>query len=568
MEVLTKSPDTERLSADKATPGRLHSSRLPAVVAVVSVVVATLLIFWSYRELGQTWDESAHIGTGMQWLVQGRYTIDAIDPPLPRVSTAVGPWLLGIRYFGLPDASGAINPWDEGNRILDAHGNAQLHTVLTAARLGILPYFLIAAFLTWRITRRWLGPWPAAMAVFLFAICPPVLAHASIATTDMAFTATFLLAVDLIWLAFHDPRPWRCAVAGIAFGLACISKLSAAPYLVLCGFVFLVYVLWKKRIFPRAVAWLVFFVAVAVTIWAGYHFSVGSLATNDPKSQLTVAHALQKLGPAKGVVAALVNHLPANQYFQGLRVAQRFKKYPPPGYLFGHVYYGGRWYFYPVIILLKTPIPFMLLLLIGAVYAIRRLISGSDEFALVPLVAIVSPILVATMSHVNLGVRHVLVIYPFFAMLAALAAVELYKKFESSRKVVLGAVIVLLGWQFVGTVRSAPDFLTYFIEPVASRGGYIAIDSDYDWGQGLFELHDKLAQLHASDVAIAYSGAANLDSYDLPGWRKLSEDNQPVKGWVAVSDTMLHAHPDQFGWVLQYKPVAAAGKTFYIYHVD
>ena len=566
MEVLTKLPETERPSTERY--GGLHSSRLPALAAFASVLVATLLIFWSYRDMSQTWDESAHIGTGMQWLVQGRYTIDAIDPPLPRVSTAVGPYLLGIRYFGLTDASGVVNSWDEGNRILDAHGNAQLHKVLTAARLGILPYFLIAAFLTWRITRRWLGPWPAAMAVFLFSICPPVLAHASLATTDMAFTATFLLAVDLIWMAFHDPQPRSCTLAGVAFGLACISKLSAAPYLMLCGFVFLVYVFWKKRLFPRALAWLVFFVAAAVTIWAGYHFSVGSIATSDPKSQHTVAHALEKLGPAKGVVGAVVNHLPANQYFQGLRIAQRFKKYPPPGYLFGQVYNGGRWYFYPVIILLKTPIPFLLLALAGAFYAIRRVISGADEFALVPLVAIVSPILVATMSHVNLGVRHVLVIYPFFAMLAALAGVESYRRFAGSRKVVLSAVVVLLGWQFLGCLRSAPDFLTYFIEPVASRGGYLAIDSDFDWGQDLFRLRDQLARLHASDVAIAYSGAADLNSYDLPTWRKLAPDNQPVKGWVVVSETMLRTHPDQYGWVQQYKPSAMAGKTMYIYHVE
>ena len=172
------------------------------------------------------------------------------------------------------------------------------------------------------------------------------------------------------------------------------------------------------------------------------------------------------------------------------------------------------------------------------------------------------------MSHVNLGVRHVLVIYPFFAMLSALAAVELYRRFESSRKIILSIVVLLLGWQFVGCLRNAPDFLTYFIEPVASRGGYIALDSDYDWGQDLFRLHDKLAQLDASDVAIAYSGSADLNSYGLPGWRKLPGDNQPVRGWVVVSDTMLSAHPDQYGWVLHHKPVADAGKTLHIYHIQ
>jgi hypothetical protein len=553
-------PPTTRLSA-KDTPSRAQNSRLPAILAVASVLAATLLIFWSYAKLSQTWDESAHIGTGMEWLARGVYTLDPIDPPLPRVSTAVGPYLLGIRSFG------NRNPWDEGNLVLDAQGNANLHKVLTAARLGILPYFLIAAFLTWRITRRWLGPWPAAVAVFLFSTCPPVLAHAAVATTDMSFVATFLFAIDMIWLAFQDPKPWRCALAGLGFGLACIAKLSAFPYLALCGFAFLVYLLVKKKRLPRIPAWAVFAVAAILTIWAGYHFSVGSLATDNIKSQHTVEHALAKLGPASGPVAAIVSHLPAYQYFQGLRIAQRMKQDPPPGYLFGEVYYGGRWYFFLIILLLKTPISFMLLVIPGFILAIRRLLKFHDGFALVPLAGIVFPILVATMSHINLGVRHVLVVYPFFAMLAALTGLTLYRNLNQSRKLVTGAVSVLLAWQLVSCLRVAPDFLTYFIEPVASQGGYIAIDSDYDWGQDLFRLRDELHALNASQVWVAYSGSADLNSYDLPGWKKL-EPNQQVTGWVAISETMVRAHPDEFGWLAQYQPVSTAGKTFRIYHVE
>jgi hypothetical protein len=141
MEVLTKSTESAYLSAGAPAPERMNSSRLPAIVAFTSVLVATLLIFWCYRDLSTTWDEPAHLGPGMQLLSKGVYDLDAIDPPLPRVSTAIGPYLLGIRSFGRTD------PYDEGNQILAAHGNAHLHTVLTAARLGILPYFLIASFL-------------------------------------------------------------------------------------------------------------------------------------------------------------------------------------------------------------------------------------------------------------------------------------------------------------------------------------------------------------------------------------------------------------------------------------
>ena len=428
MHVVTMPPPTTRLSA-RDTPSRALNSRLPAILALASVLVATLLIFWSYARLSQTWDESAHIGTGMEWLSRGVYTLDPIDPPLPRVSTAVGPYLLGIRSFG------NRNPWDEGNLILDAQGNAHLHKVLTAARLGILPYFLIAAFLTWRITRRWLGPWPAAVAVFLFSTCPPVLAHASLATTDMSFVAMFLFAIDVIWLAFQDPKPLRCALAGLGFGLACIAKLSAFPYLALCGFAFLVYMLWKKKRLPRVPAWAAFAVAAIITIWAGYHLSVGSLATDDIKSQHTVEHALTEVrtsarrrSPSSSIICLHIN-------ISRACAGPAHEAVPPPGYLFGEVYYGGRWYFFLLMLLLKTPIAFTLLVIPGFILAIRRLIRLHDGFALVPLAGIVFPILVATMSHINLGVRHVLVVYPFFAMLAALTGLTLYRNFHRSHKI-------------------------------------------------------------------------------------------------------------------------------------
>lgn len=566
MQTATMPSPTERVSAKTAKPDNavkaapLNSSRLPAALAFASVLVATLLIFWSYARTSQTWDESAHIGSGMEWLAKGAYKLDPIDPPLPRVSTAVGPYLLGIRTFG------NVDPWQEGNLILAAQGNARLHRVLTAARLGILPYFLIAAFLTWRITRRWLGPWPAAIATFLFSTCPPVLAHASLATTDVAFVATFLFAIDSLWLALENPRPWRYALAGLGFGLACISKLSALPYLLLCGFVFLIYIVWTKRVFPRIAGWLIFLVLASFTIWAGYHFSLGPIATHDPQSQQSVQRVAHIFGPARGAAAAFFDHFPAYQYPQGLRTASRMKQHPPIGYLFGKVYHGGRWYFFLLMLLLKTPIPFMLLFLAGTVFAIRRLIASHDGYALVPLSGIVFPILVASMSHINIGVRHVLVVYPFFAMLAALACIELYRNFHRSRKAVAAIVVLLLGWQLISCLRTAPDFISYFIEPVGSHGALFSVDSDFDWGQDLYRLRDKLQELHATDVAVAYNGPANLDSYDFPGWRKL-EPGQHATGWVAISENPIRAYPDQYGWIDQYQPVARAGKTMRIYYI-
>ena len=530
---------------------------LSSLLSFAAILVGVLLIVGTYPRLSQTWDESAHIGTGMEWLSRGVYKLDPIDPPLPRISVAVGPYLLGSRSIG------DHNPWEEGNKILSQSGH--LWRTLTAARLGILPYFLIAVFLTWHITQRWLGAWPATIATFLFATCPPVLGHAAIATTDMCFVATFLWALDRIWIVLQRPSRLHFALAGIAIGFACLAKLSAVPYLCLSGGVILIYVLWRKKKFISLTGCLIAFVAAFFTLWAGYHFSIGSLATTDPASQRTVEHAASKLGPLAKPALFVANHFPAYQFPQGIRVASHLKNDQTDAYLFGQTYRNGRWYYYLVMLLVKTPLPLLLLGFTGFVAAIARL-RKDDGFALIPLAGIVFPILVATMSHVNLGVRHVLVVYPFLAMLSALSCMLLWRRLERRPQIAQLIVVALLGWQLVSCLRIAPDFLTYLNEPAAPYGAFICVDSDFDWGQDLGRLTAKLNDLHAAPGWIAYNGAAQPADYGLGQWKKLNP-GEVATGWIAVSETFLRKYPEQYAWLEQYQPVAEAGRTIRIYHV-
>ena len=67
--------------------------------------------------------------------------------------------------------------------------------------------------------------------MLLFAFCPPVLANASLATTDMAVTAMFLLALVCFWKFLQEPKASSAAFAGVAMGLAILCKLSALNYL-------------------------------------------------------------------------------------------------------------------------------------------------------------------------------------------------------------------------------------------------------------------------------------------------------------------------------------------------
>ena len=40
----------------------------------------------TYDVFSETWDEVAHVATGMEWLQNGSYTLEPMHPPLARVA--------------------------------------------------------------------------------------------------------------------------------------------------------------------------------------------------------------------------------------------------------------------------------------------------------------------------------------------------------------------------------------------------------------------------------------------------------------------------------------------------
>ncbi|HJZ04914.1 MAG TPA: phospholipid carrier-dependent glycosyltransferase, partial [Patescibacteria group bacterium] len=146
------------------------------------IIIGLIRIFSTYSVFWQTWDEPPHITAGMEWLETGQYTREHMHPPLPRVMCALGPYLDGVRSTGLDYRT------YEGNNLLQ-YNNAYERN-LTLARLGVLPFFVIATLVVWIWARLYFGGLTALLSVILFTTLPPVLAHSGLATTDMACAAT------------------------------------------------------------------------------------------------------------------------------------------------------------------------------------------------------------------------------------------------------------------------------------------------------------------------------------------------------------------------------------------
>ena len=244
-----------RKPAAKAEEESTHAvlsfiERRAHILALALTLIASARIVSTYAVFSHTFDEPAHIACGMEYLDKGVYKLEPQHPPLSRVAAALGPYLAGIRSSGFLD-HGRFEMNDEGLTVL--YHEHRYGRNLTLARLGILPFFWVACLVIYRWGRRWFDPVIAVAALFLFSFLPPVLAHAGLATTDMALTA-FLAAALLAALNWvRQPSPRSALWFGAAGGLAVLSKFSALAFFPAAAAIALAWFLVRER---PGFAWL------------------------------------------------------------------------------------------------------------------------------------------------------------------------------------------------------------------------------------------------------------------------------------------------------------------------
>ena len=550
-----------------------------ALAALVLAVIGVARIVSTYHVFNQTTDEPAHIATGMEWLQFGSYAFEPLHPPLARVAVALGPYLSGLR---LQDHR---NLWIEGNELLFSNGR-YLHN-LALARAGVLPFFLLATFLVWYWARSRYGDWPALAATFLLTTSPVALAHSGLATTDMAAAATFTWAL-LVFLNFVEgPTYRRAALLGAATGLAILSKFSALLFLPACA---ITLSLTRRLMMGRAAhdkaltpasasLWrrpIALAVLVALLVgWAGYRFSISSATTAAGRPHYTIDQLAGKSGALHNIAYAVAEapFIPAPAFFQGLAKVRFKESTGHKSYLLGRVRQTGWWYFFPVALAVKSTVPLLILAIVGSIYLVRSAWVGQSDWTCVaPLTAALTILMICLPSHINIGVRHILPIYPLLAIIAGVGGWRLW---SMARPKYAGPVVVcvVLVWQLVASIRAHPDYLAYFNELAGRHPENILIDSDLDWGQDLLRLAAVLRQKQVDQVSIAYAGSAKLDLNDfgLPPFDLLAP-HQRATGWIAISlldlKTGGFAQPnDSYSWLEAYQPVGRAGKSIWLYYV-
>jgi hypothetical protein len=465
----------------------------PWLLILLAIMVATLAV-GSMWEDSATADEAAHIAAGLLKAREGRLDIYATQAPLMEALIAAPLVVTGHR---VPDAwrQYGNRPWVAGHLLL-YRASYDAQRILRLARLPAIALFLALCFAVFWFVRDTTGGDPAALAAFaLTGFCPTLLAHGRLATVDMGVTFFAFGATVLLLRLLRNPSRGVAVATGIALACALATKVSGA---LLVPFFLIVIALWfvRKRILPSAL-WIAALTSI-VAFMAVY---------------LLLARSFDLT-------------LPFRAYLSEVRAVREFYVANPlPQFLLGEFSQKGWPHYYLVAIAVKTPLAALALLVLGLVRT-RRF------EAVVCVIFVAMFLLVSAFSSLNLGIRHVLPIYPF---LYAACAISLS---DASRNLRIAAG-VLVAAHALTAVFAYPSYLSYFNPLIGSprNADRILIDSNLDWGQDLRRLGRWARANHVELLRVHYFGAGNVE-YELGNravrWPAPRPEPLPP-GWFAVS---------------------------------
>jgi 4-amino-4-deoxy-L-arabinose transferase-like glycosyltransferase len=563
--------------------------RGPAIVAYALLFIAILRVIHMDRQLSQGFDESVHVGAGMEWIDKGTYTIDPVHPPLARYAVTLPLYLAGERFPKIDPDHPRETYNNAGNLILNDGGRYQHNLLL--ARLGILPFLCIGAFVLYWWTKKYLGDLAACVALGFMTTTPSILAYAGLAYNDLPVACLQLAFLCFLTLWLDDPN-WRVtALLGVAGGLAIATKFTSIVFLTASAIAMFACKWWVEKwrgdrrsgVRPASQMRFAFVgralaaaVIAVVLLWGTYGFSVGRVQEKMMLTPAAMPSFQHFPAIARSTVRGLIlsdARVPAPELLRGLGNIWVANQAGPPAYLFGRSRAGGWWYFYPVAISLKTPVPLLILAIIGAVYVCGVALRRGHWPVLMPVASTLAIMAVAMAGRYSVGTRYILVVFALFSILAGAAAIFLWRL----PKPIWGRILlcVLLLWQAAETIRSRHDFIAYFNELAPSDPSQaLVVGCDLDCGQDLLRLADELHARGVSHLSLAVWTSADLSQMGLPPFDVL-QPFQPVAGWIAISarsrrtGDVLHQSdpPEGFTWLNRHQPVAHIGQTMLLYHI-
>ena len=484
------------------------------------LLILSLQLFFSVRRESQTWDEANHIYAGYRMWTHADYGLNPEHPPLLKLLATV-PLLSSQPKSPVPEER--FFKEDAFLRGKDFLYQNDAESILARTRTAAATLTLLTALVVFFGTREMFGAGAAFVALTLLAFDPNILAHGALITTDVGLACFMFLSVFMFYRFVKSPSALRLIAAGVSVGLVLAVKhtgLLVLPILfllTLCEILFNIVGANREKIGRHALKLLGSLALITsigwMVLWSFYGFRYNArssgLQLNPP-----LAEYVQGLKPSEVWViltATRLRILPES-YLYGLADVKLTSNYYT-SYLLGKVYAHGVWFYFPVAFLIKSTVGVLVLLLLSLVMIPRLDRLREILFLIVPVIFY---LIVAMTVGMNIGVRHILVVYVFLYVLIGGATWAMMKK---SRTWAYAAGLFLL-LHAGSSVLAFPNYISYANELWGgpSQTHKYLTDSNSDWGQQLKSVKQYLDQRGVKECWFVYfaAGVAEPSYYGIP----------------------------------------------------
>lgn len=520
---------------------------LTPLLVIVFISAHFVLGFTSLIQKAPTADEYTYISTAYLYLQTGDYRLDQTHPPLIRFLIGIPLQFLTIE---LPPLQKEL--WDTnasytlGYQIgweMLLSGMNHWPTVVIWSRLPILLLSCLLAWLVFSWSTKIYGTGGGLTALFFYALSPNILAHARLATLDLGISFFFVATLICLHMLNEKQNRWWLVAAGVSLGLAFASKVTAIlllPALLVYG------VFAQKKVLSRQLGLqiggmilLALLVLLLVYQWPFKPFYYGNTLSNVFVKSLQLQDRQE-----------VIPGMPHQQH---------------AFYLFGEYSTEGWPYYFFAAFLVKTPIVGFLAVLVGLIFCEKRWYGYLDTLILSTIAVL---FLASAFNKVNIGVRHILPVYPLLHIY--LGRVWQIKAVPYGKWILFFLAVIYIN----GTLMAYPNFIPYFNEFAggAEQGHLYLDDSNLDWGQDLNRLQAVQAQFPDVPFYVATNWMFHDQAFGLDA-ELLSKEQiaNPPKGIIAVGkhwairNQISKRSPYYFDWLEKNPPIMTVGDSIWVF---
>jgi 4-amino-4-deoxy-L-arabinose transferase-like glycosyltransferase len=545
------------------------------------------------RDNSATFDEPFHIYAGyLQW----KHGYVLLNPPL--ITSFFTLPLLGMNLQEPPitsDLPGGERTYDnlefQGGKALVFQNDT--NAILFRTRMTAMVFTVVLALLVFAAARDMFGVGAGLIALGLMAFDPTLMGHSALATLDAGNACLMFWAIYAFYRYVKSPTAWRLIATGVIVGLALAAKHSAILLFPTMGVLAIIEVVWRGKLelelelaappvragrhaLRLALALAVIFAISMTILWGSYSFryAPGDAVPFNPPMQTQLDRVPSALeGRLLGEIDRL-HLLPAPYTYAFANILRQAKSYT--SYLMGVAYPHAVWFYFPITLLIKSSLTFLILLVISAGAVAIGVVRLSRGILYMGISAVVFMAFAVT-GGMNIGVRHILPVYVFLSVPIGGAAWSLMHRNRSW----IYAVVALLVFQAGSVLHAYPAYISYTNEAFggpANSYKYVS-DSSSEWGQQLNAVRRYVDARGIKNCWFAYFNQAMMDfrSFGIPCTPLLTAEYQTpdtppaIDGTVLISAAVLSGFEtgtgplNPYGQFQKLKPAAVIDYGVFVY---